>query len=76
MSWCALIHLLHDHSVAARCLALSALGHFQTNALPAVPVIEPLLQHREGTVRLAAASALAEIAPEQYKRPVLLQLVE
>jgi len=63
----ALTNLLHDTSLAARCLALGSLGRFQEAARSAVPVIRTLLQDAEPDVRISATNALAEIAPETFQ---------
>jgi len=60
----ALTNLLNDVSLPTRCLVLGAIGHFHAAAKPAIPVIFPLLQDPEVTVRISATNALHDIAPD------------
>jgi HEAT repeat protein len=65
----ALTNLLNDSSLTARCMALNSLGQFKDAGSLAIPVIVPLLQAPEETIRISATNALCDIAPNEYKRP-------
>jgi HEAT repeat protein len=65
----ALTNLLTDPSLTARCLALNSLAQFGDMGRPAIPVIMPLLEDTDATVRASATNALYDLMPETFKRP-------
>ena len=64
----ALKHLLTDHSLMARCAALSSLGRFGLDAGTAMPGIVLLLNDPEEYVRKLATNAVCSIAPNTLSR--------